>query len=289
MNHYIDFHTHTTLSDGAYSPMELCRMAQENGITTLAITDHNRTDDLTALRNTFPHLRLIQGVEISCRYMTADGMDTELHVVALGIDPENPQLKALLQRNRPDRAPYINAILDRLRECGIDFGDYAALCKLLANKPRIGRMDIAKLMQERGFVSTVQEGFDEYLGAHGKRRAYVPNPGQYVSLEDAVAAVVAAGGAAVLAHLYYYLLSDKENDTLLRHFKALSGKNGAMEVFYSRYTPEQRQALKNLADRHGLMYSAASDFHGQDENETLTNRFSPENCEKLLQFLGISG
>ena len=62
-----------------------------------------------------------------------------------------------------------------------------------------------------------------------------------------------------------------------------------MEVFYSRYTPEQRQALKNLADRHGLMYSAASDFHGQDENETLTNRFSPENCEKLLQFLGISG
>lgn len=289
MNHYIDFHTHTTLSDGAYTPMELCRMAQDAGITTLAITDHNRTDDLTALRSAFPRLRLIQGVEISCRYLTADGKDTELHVVGLGIDPQNPRLKALLERNRPDRAPYINAILDRLRDWGIDFGDYEELCKLLSHKPRIGRMDIAKLMKERGFVSTVQESFDEYLGAHGKRRAYVPNLCRYVSLEEAVAAVVAAGGAAVLAHLYYYLLRDEENDTLLRHFKALSGKNGAMEVFYSRYTPQQRQMLKNLADQHGLMYSAASDFHGQDENETLTNRFPPEKCQKLLEFLDING
>ena len=289
MNHYIDFHTHTTLSDGAYTPAELCRMAQENGIATLAITDHNRTDDLTALRNAFPRLNLIQGAEISCRYLTADGKDIELHVVALGIDPENPRLKALLARNRPDRAPYINAILERLRLCGIDFGDYAELCELFPNKPRIGRMDIAKLMKDRGFVATVQDSFDEYLGAHGKRRAYVPNPSRYVSLEDAVAAVVAAGGAAVLAHLYYYLLSDEENETLLRHFKALSGKNGAMEVFYSRYSPQQRQCLKELAHRHGLMYSAASDYHGQDENETLTNRFSPENCQELLQFLGING
>ena len=287
MNHYIDLHTHTTLSDGAYTPTELCRMAQEAGIKTLAITDHNRTDDLTALRSAFPQLRLIQGVEISCRYLTADGKDIELHVVGLGIDPENPRLKDLLARNHPDRSPYINAILDRLRDCGIDLGNYAQLCKLLPQKDHFGRMDIAKLLLERGFVATVQEGFDEYLGAHGKGRAYVPNPGRYVSVEEAVAAVVAAGGAAVLAHLYYYLLSDEENDTLLRYFKELSGKNGAMEVFYSRYTPEQRQALKALADRHALMYSAASDFHGQDINETLTNRFAAKDCAMLLQFLGM--
>ncbi len=289
MNHYIDFHTHTILSDGAYTPMELCRMAQEAGITTLAITDHNRTDDLTQLRGAVPHLRLIQGVEISCRYLTPQGRDTEIHVVGLGVDPDNPQLKALLARNHPDRAPYINAILDRLRDCGIDFGDYETLCKLLPRRPRIGRMDIARLLMERGFVSCVQEGFDEYIGAHGKRRAYVPNPGRHVSLEDAVAAVVAAGGAAVLAHLYYYQLSDDENDTLLRHFKGLSGENGAMEVFYSRYDPQQRQKLKSLADGHNLMYSAASDYHGQDENETLLNHFSAGDCEKILQFLNISG
>lgn len=289
MNHYIDFHSHTTLSDGAYRPAQLCRMAQEAGITTLAITDHNRTDDLTELRNSFPHLHLIQGVEISCRYRTHNGKDTELHVVGLGIDPENPRLKDLLARNHPDRAPYINAILDRLRECGIDLGDYNELCKPNPNKPYIGRMDIAQLLLERGFVSSVQEAFDEYLGAHGKRRAYVPNPARYVSLEEAVAAVVAAGGAAVLAHLYYYLLSDAENDTLLRQFKALSGKNGALEVFYSRYTSEQRKELKALADSHDLMYSAAGDFHGQDRDETLVNRFTAESCEKLLRFLGIGG
>lgn len=284
MKSYIDFHTHTTLSDGAYTPMELCRMAQSAGISTLAITDHNRTDDLTALRKAFPDLRLIQGAEISCRY-TGDGKNTEIHLIGLGIDADNPQLKALLARNQPDRAPYFNAILDRLRKCGIDFGDYTELCKLLPHRQRIGRMDIAKLMMDQGYVSSVEEGFNEYIGAHGKRRAYVQNPLQYVSLEDAVEAVVAAGGAAVLAHLYYYQLSDAENDRLLRHFKALSGESGAMEVFYSLYSPQQRGILQSLADRHDLMYSAASDFHGQDENVTLENHFSPDQCTRLLRFL----
>jgi predicted metal-dependent phosphoesterase TrpH len=285
---YIDFHTHTTLSDGAYTPMQLCRMAREAGIGTLAITDHNRTYDLTELRSAFPTLRLIQGVEISCLYRDSMGKENEIHVVGLGVDPDNPRLKALLVRNQPDRRPYLNAILDRLRACGIDFGSYDELCKLLPHRQRIGRMDIAKLLMEKGYVSSVEEGFDEYIGAHGKRRAYVPNPGRYVSMEDAVAAVVDAGGAAVLAHLYYYQLNDAENSNLLRHFKSLSGENGGMEVFYSRYTPQQRQVLRSLADRYGLMYSAASDYHGQDENETLTHRFCPADCARLLHFLGAT-
>lgn len=288
MKPFIDFHAHTTLSDGAYTPEMLCQIARQAGIGTLAITDHNRTDDLTALRSAFPDLRLIQGVEISCLYTDAHGKETEIHVVGLGIDPENPSLKALLARNHPDRSPYFNAILDRLRSCGIDFGDYEALCKLLPHRQRIGRMDIAKLLMERGFVSSVEEGFDEYIGAHGKRRAYVKNPARYVSMEDAVAAVVEAGGAAVLAHLYYYQLNDAENAGLLGHFKEISGENGGMEVFYSRYTPQQRQELKTLADRYCLMYSAASDYHGQDENETLTHRFSAADCARLLHFLGAA-
>ena len=286
-NTFIDFHTHTTLSDGAYTPAQLCQMAQQAGIGSLAITEHNRTYDLTDLRRAFPALTLIEGVEISCRYTDSRGKETEIHVVGLGFDRNNPKIQSLLARNQPDRRPYINAILERLRDCGIDLGSYDELCKLTPSRQRVGRMDIAKLLMDRGFVSSVDESFDEYIGAHGKRRAYVPNPLQYVSIKDAVGAVVGAGGAAVLAHLYYYQLSDEENACLLRCFKALSGTAGAMEVFYSRYDARQRKQLQSLADQYGLMYSAASDFHGQDENETLANHFADTSCSELLHYLNI--
>lgn len=286
-NTYMDFHTHTTNSDGACTPMELCQRAQQAGIRILAITDHNYTGDLTALRTAFPEIRFVQGAEISCIDTDDTGKETELHVVALGIDPSNPKLQAVLAQNQPDRQPYIDAILDRLRSCGIDLGSYRDLCEKLNGKRHIGRMDIAKILMERGDVSSIEEGFDEYVGGHGKRRAYVPNKLRYVSLRDAVEAILDAGGIPVLAHLYYYLLNDEENDALLRRFKNLAGEKGAMEVYYSLYDQPCRETLLALSRKHGLMCSAASDFHGYSESDTLDHHFSSTDCGDLLGCLGV--
>lgn len=284
---YLDLHTHTIQSDGAYSPLVLCGLAREANINILAITDHNFTEDLTELRSAWPELRIIQGAEISCLYTDPQGTSRELHVVALGVDRENPKLKAVLAKNQPDRKPYIDAILQRLRDCGIDLGSYEDLCRRNPGKRHIGRMDIAKQMADEGYTASVEEGFDVYVGSHGACRAYVPNPLRYVSLEEAVEAIVDAGGAAVLAHLYYYQLDETQSRQLLKRFKELAGPNGAMEVFYSRYCQQQRMALKALADEYGLMYSAASDFHGQSENDTLCNGFAAADCLPLLNFLRI--
>ena len=283
---YIDLHTHTTLSDGAYTPQQLCDMARHANIGILALTDHNYTEDLAPLRRIYPDIHFIQGAEISCLHMDSNGRETEIHVVALGFDPDNPDLKAVLAHNQPERSPYINAILNRLSLCGIDLGDYGDLCKLYPNKRHIGRMDIAKTMKERGFVSSVDQAFNVYIGAFGERRAFVPNPLRYVSMEEAVRAVVNAGGAAVLAHLFYYPLSMNESERLVKRFKELAGSNGAMEVFYSLYDQEQRKTLMELTDKYDLMYSAASDFHGQSEMDTLDHHFLKASCSKLLHFLG---
>ncbi len=284
---YVDFHTHTLFSDGIYTPQQICDMAQQANIGVLALTDHNYTESLIDLQTAYPDLRLVQGAELSCLYTDMNGSETEIHVVALGFDPDNPDIKAVLAHNQPDRSPYINALLDRLRLCGIDLGNYEDLCKLYPNKRHIGRMDIARTMKDRNFVSTVDQAFDIYFGSFGEKRAYVPNPLRYVSLEEAVKAIVNAGGVAVLAHLFYYQLSDNNSELLVKRFKELAGPNGAMEVFYSRYDQEQRSALMKLADKYDLMYSAASDFHGQSERDTFDNEFSRESCSDLLGFLGI--
>ena len=279
---YIDLHTHSCLSDGSLSPEALLRAAREAGIGILALTDHNATADLKPLRDAFPELTLIQGTEITCRYL-----DQELHVVALGIDPENPKLRAVLRNNQPDRRPYLSAILEKLRALGIDVGTYDELQAANPNSRHFGRMQIAKEMQRRGYVSTADEAFDVYMGAHGQRLAYVANPLKYVTLEEAVEAILDAGGVPVLAHLYYYLLDAEGERALVRRFKELAGEKAAMEVHYAAYTPAQRESLAAIADEFGLMHSCASDFHGNLADETLAHGFRREQCAPLLDALGL--
>ena len=283
MNHpYIDLHTHTCLSDGNLTPEELLREAREAGIGILAITDHNSTGDLTAWRAAFPELTLIQGAEITCRYL-----QHELHVVALGIDPENPRLRAVLAQNQPDRRPYLTAILDKLRNLGLDVGTYDELQAANPHSRHFGRMQIAREMVNRGYVNSADEAFDIYMGAHGQRLAYVANPLKYVSLEEAVEAILSAGGVPVLAHLYYYLLDSEGERALVRRFKELAGDRAAMEVEYAAYDRAQRDALKALADEFGLLHSCASDYHGNLEGETLAHGFDRVLSEPLLEVLGV--
>ena len=283
MNHpYIDLHTHTCLSDGNLTPEELLTAARAAGIGILAITDHNSTEDLTAWRAAFPELTLIQGAEITCRYL-----QHELHVVALGIDPENPKLRAVLAHNQPDRRPYLTAILDKLRALGLDVGTYDELQAANPHSRHFGRMQIAKEMVNRGYVNSADEAFDIYMGAHGQRLAYVANPLKYVSLEEAVEAILSAGGVPVLAHLYYYLLDAEGERALVRRFKELAGEKAAMEVEYAAYDRDQRDALRKLADEFGLMHSCASDYHGNLEGETLAHHFDRELSGPLLEMLGV--
>ena len=279
---YIDLHTHSCLSDGSLTPVELLTAARDAGIGILALTDHNATADLSPLQAAFPELTLIQGAEITCRYL-----DQELHVVALGIDPENPKLRAVLRNNQPDRRPYLSAILEKLRALGIDVGTYDELQAANPNSRHFGRMQIAKEMQRRGYVATADEAFDVYMGAHGQRLAYVANPLKYVTLEEAVEAILDAGGVPVLAHLYYYLLDAEGERALVRRFKELAGEKAAMEVHYAAYTPAQRESLAAIADEFGLMHSCASDFHGNLADETLAHGFRREQCAPLLDALGL--
>lgn len=279
---YIDLHTHSCLSDGSLTPVELLTAARDAGIGILALTDHNATADLSPLQAAFPELTLIQGAEITCRYL-----DQELHVVALGIDPENAQLRAVLRNNQPDRRPYLSAILEKLRALGIDVGTYDELQAANPNSRHFGRMQIAKEMQRRGYVATADEAFDVYMGAHGQRLAYVANPLKYVTLEEAVEAILDAGGVPVLAHLYYYLLDAEGERALVRRFQELAGEKAAMEVHYAAYTPEQRESLAAIADEFGLMHSCASDFHGNLADETLAHGFRREQCAPLLDALGL--
>ena len=293
---WCDLHTHTTRSDGRLSPIELVQKAYAAGIRVLSITDHNTTEDLTDLRNQFPDMQLIQGAEVSALYNDSKGDEHELHIVALGFDPNNPEMKAMLARNQPDRRPYIEGMLDKLRENGIDLGTYDDIAKRFPGTNHIGRMALARCLFEDGYTSSIDQSFDLYLGAHGERRAYVKNPLKYSSLEEVVQTVIQAHGTPVLAHLLYYDLDNgnrtggEEKERLVRAFKELVDTYagvGGMEVYYTRYGMYERRYLLEIAQKYGLLISAGSDFHAQEKWESLDHRTSCSACSDLLNHLGI--
>lgn len=279
--HYIDLHTHTNHSDGLLPPQELIDKARAAGIRTLAITDHNLVvPNLSGLRRANPDMELITGAEISAGYITKSGRRIELHLIALDFDPEEASMKRVLQINQPDRRPYINAILDKLRLNGIDLGSYDDVKARFPEVGYLGRMSIAVDMVNHGYAKDVDEAFDMYLGGgpEQKKLAYVPNPLRYVSVEEAVAAI-SRTGICVLAHLWFYDLPMEENHRLLALLQALGCRG--MEVEYGRYSKEQRDALRALAEQYGLRPSAASDYHGQNERDTLDNGFPLEIWQEL--------
>lgn len=278
---YFDGHVHTGKSDGNLSRQQIIDLARQSGVGVLAITDHNcPCENLEELRRENPDMILISGSEISCQYRCSDGKEIEVHVLAYGFDPDDEGMQYIFRYNHSDRRPYVNAILEKLKMYGIDVGSYDDLVTMFPETSYVGRASIGRAMVRKGFVASVDEAFDLFLGggANQKRLAYVPNPTRYISLEEAVPLIEKAGCAS-LAHLLYYNLSDQENEALVSRFAALGGS--AMETEYRRYTRQQRDALGEIARRHGLIPSAGSDFHSLEAGDSLENHFPYEIYEGL--------
>lgn len=277
----VDLHCHTSLSDGRYSVREILEMACAKGYSTIAITDHNMVPkNIGELRDEYAvrGLNVLTAAEISALDTDDNGGDLEIHVVALGIDPE--KLEWLFEKCLSNRRGYIEAMLDKLRQAGVADIKYDELTDYY-NTEYIGKSHVAKYMNMLGVVSSVKEGLDRYIGNCGERLCWVASRNYitYPSLETVVKAILEAGGIPILSHLYYYNLSDELGERLVKKFKLFGGVG--MEVYYGDYDEEQTARLKALADKYGLKYSCASDFHGWDDFNSMM-QFAPEILDSLL-------
>ncbi len=264
----IDLHTHTTISDGIYTPDELVQRALNLGLRVLCITDHNAVNEnLGALRRKYPQITLPTGCEFSCYYKTAKGRITQIHMGGIGFDMHDKDIQKILVHNQISMRPYIEKVLSKLKsECGIDLCSYEEL-RIRSNSKTIGRKHVAVEMVRQGVATDVDDAFDTYLGKN--KPAFVTNAIYYAPLSEVAAAVTRTGGIASICHLYDYNFDEEETNAFLDFFKGITNNQGAMEVYYSSYNDEQIAVLKHLADTKKLLYSAASDFHGDGKVKEL--------------------
>tara|TARA_R110002072_G_scaffold51201_20_gene137126 strand:- start:638 stop:1489 length:852 start_codon:yes stop_codon:yes gene_type:complete len=248
----IDFHTHTTASDGALAPLELLARARERGVGMFAVTDHDTIDGFLSLRDRAAQhgepVRLIPGVELSCRWS-----GTTVHIVGLGFDSEHAAMREALEYMENARSQRGEQIAERLARRGFPGALEGALGE--AGEGQLGRPHFAAWMVQQGHVKDAQQAYGRYLGQGkvGDVKAFWPD------LERVVGWIVRAGGVAVVAHPYKYRFTGMKLRRLLVDFVAAGG--GAIELLSGYQTPQQTAQIRRYAAEFGLEVSVGSDFH----------------------------
>lgn len=248
-----DLHTHSTASDGQYAPAELVQLAKDRGLDALALTDHDTTDGLAEAVQAGERLglRVIRGVELSAKeYHT-------FHILGYGVRRSAPDLAALCGRMRQERDSRGSRIVRFLAEKGMEV-DLEEARALAGDGGRLGRPHFARVLVEKGYVSSVREAFDLYLDTdeyHDRVKQVKP------SAAECLAAIHAAGGRTSLAHPYQIGLSDGELDALVGGLVPLG--LDAIECYYPKFTPEQQAFYLSLAEKYHLHVTGGSDFHGE--------------------------
>ena len=262
-----DLHCHSNVSDGCLEPATIVRRAHGNGVTLLSLTDHDVLDGTAEAAREAAALgiRFVPGVEVSVTYQ-----DVTVHIVGLGVDPENPTLKSNLERVRAGREERARRMADALARVGLG-GMLSGARRFARNPAMIGRAHFARHLVASGVMPDVRTVFNHYL-AHGKP-GFIPH--RWAGLEEAVGWIRGAGGVAVMAHpaRYCQRLSKSALDNLFELFVAVGGE--AVEVVAGAHSPEEAQRFATLARQRGLLASVGSDFHGEGESPVDIGRCNP--------------
>ena len=268
----IDLHTHSTASDGTDTPSELINKALSQGITTLALTDHDSIDGwkeaMSAHRSP---LSLVLGAEVST--LTKDGIS--VHMLGLLFDGENKDMQTMLDETRDQRIPRMRKMVELLNIDGISVSmeDVMSAAPIGAT---VGRPHLADALVNLGFIKSRDEAFAELLSNGSKY--YVENIAP--TPEDAIKLIRAAGGVAVIAHPFasrrgQILTADTFVDLVA------AGLNG-IEVNHRDQDSSEQRSLDSIARELDLVVTGSSDYHGTGKMNSLgENVTHPAQWERL--------
>lgn len=251
----IDLHLHTTASDGRSTPADLVREAAAAGLTTIAVTDHDTTAAIAdvAAAAQGAGLDVVPGIEI-----TAVDRGRDVHILAYFLRADSIELDAFLQRQRADRRRRLFEMIDALDRAGAPVDRAGLDARLAGERHRsLGRPLLAQALVQAGYVATIAEAFDRYLGEG--RPAYVARQG--ASPCEVVRLVTHAGGLASLAHP-----GKLRRDEIIPDL--VDAGLPAIEVHHPDHDDVDVGRYRQLAAAYGLLVTGGSDYHGPGSGRT---------------------
>jgi 3',5'-nucleoside bisphosphate phosphatase len=270
----IDLHTHSRASDGTQTPEELVRAARSARLDVLGLTDHDATEGWTEAARTAEEvgITLVRGVEISTKHLGRGA-----HLLAYLMDPTYPPLVEKLQKVLDGRSSRVPAMLERLRDLGIDV-DISDVRRASDGTAATGRPHVADALVTLGVVPDRSAAFEQYLKPG--RPAYVNRFAP--ALVEMVRIVEGAGGVSVLAHPWGRPGPEAMTEESITELAGL-GLAG-LEVDHQDHTPAEREQLRAIAERLDLVVTGSSDHHGTGkfDHELGCHTTAPEQYARLL-------
>lgn len=257
----IDLHAHSTASDGTLSPSELVDYAVSKGLSAMALTDHDTIDGIeeameaaAKYAGTENEIEVIPGIEFSTVYLGRD-----VHVVGLFIDYSSEYLKSRLKHFVLAREKRNKRMCQKLTDGGLPL----SYEELMAEFPDavITRAHFAKMLLKKGYVKSLKEAFERYIG-DGKP-FYAQR--KKISPFRAIEVIRRAGGFPILAHPVLTGFSNSVLEDLVSKCKDC-GLMG-IECVYSTYEAADERHMRELAAKYNLAVSGGSDFHGTNKKD----------------------
>ncbi len=248
---FADLHLHTIFSDGTYTPEEVIREASKEGLSAIAVVDHDAIGAITPTINAGKELdiEVLPGIEL-----TTDQNGTEVHILGYLLDYQNPALKEKLEMLNKARVERVYKITEKLKNLGLNLSPDAVFKLALKGSP--GRLHIARAMVEEKLVGSIYEAFKKYIGDKGP--AYVC--GFKLTPREGIKLIRDFSGIPVLAHPY-----TMNNDELIPEFIKL-GLMG-LEVYYTEHSQGMINFYLSLAKEYNLLVTGGSDCHGKAKPE----------------------
>jgi len=248
----VDLHMHSTFSDGGLPVKDLIDYCALQGLTAIAVTDHDNIDSYEEGREhaQAAGVEFVTGVEISS---FVDGSD--IHILGYLFDPTHLKLNKTLLELRDRRRFRAVEIVRRLDAIGIHINLDRILEK--TGNGSVGRAHIATQMVEEEYVSSFQEAFNRYLGSDADLMDDVE--AAKLTPRDAIQLIIEAGGIPVMAHP-----SKTARDDLIQGMV----EDGLMgiETWCHGQSHATYQRYRDIARRYDLVCCGGADFHVKRED-----------------------
>ncbi|MBP3891675.1 MAG: PHP domain-containing protein [Solobacterium sp.] len=247
-----DLHSHSTFSDGTLTPSELVKLAEKQGISALALTDHNTSKGLKEFMEAGKNSSVI--TVPGCEF-TTEWNHTEIHIVGLFFEEQYwPEIEDFMELALIAKINSNHDLINKLNKAGYDVSVEEA--ESLAKDGNFNRSHIARVLLSKGYVESVAEAFDRLLNE--KNGYYVP--AKRITSLAAIHFIKTFGATAIMAHPLLNLTPEE-----LKIFLPQAKESGldAIETHYTEFDEGMTKTAISLAEEFGLKQSGGSDFHGQ--------------------------
>ena len=274
MDMRLDLHIHSTASDGALSPGEVLARCEAGRLDVIALADHDTTSGVRRLNRSEvqAQIQVVPALEVSS---TLD--QRELHFLGYFVDSEAEVIFRHEERAVRLREKRMKGMIQRLGDQGVEVTLEAVAAAAGPERTALSRPHLARVLVEAGYVKTLSEAFDVYIG--DGHPAFIPT--SLLSPEEAIELIMEAGGVPVWAHPP----EDKVESLLPRLVQA--GLRG-LEVYRPRHPARYTLRLEGLCRAWKLVMAGGSDWHGPDRGLELGDFFvTAEEVAGLLEEGGM--